>query len=184
MVGTQLYIITQISTYNYMFRPCILYMCVGTHAHIVQLLIMFIIQPDDGQYTGPKHVVVCTNLCDNIQLCSDHIFVHFSDYIIDQHNGDDSSRIRTPHILNLGARWRCMASFNSCPLYPQEVTLIPNELEAGWIPEPVWTFWVREKIHASVGIRNRNRRTCNLVTVQTMQSQFCRCPLWPEYFPK
>jgi len=23
MVGTQLYIITQISTYNYMFRPCI-----------------------------------------------------------------------------------------------------------------------------------------------------------------
>jgi hypothetical protein len=24
MVGTQLYIITQISTYNYMFRPCVL----------------------------------------------------------------------------------------------------------------------------------------------------------------
>jgi hypothetical protein len=24
MVGTQLYIITQISTYNYTFRPCIL----------------------------------------------------------------------------------------------------------------------------------------------------------------
>jgi len=36
------------------------------HAHIVQLLIKFIIQPDDGQYTGPKHVVVCTNLCENI----------------------------------------------------------------------------------------------------------------------
>jgi hypothetical protein len=50
MVGTQLYIIiTQISTYNYMFQPCILAivrlyyklnkqlynMCVGTHAHIV-----------------------------------------------------------------------------------------------------------------------------------------------------
>jgi len=26
----------------------------------------FITQPDDGQYTGPKHVVVCTNLCENI----------------------------------------------------------------------------------------------------------------------
>ena len=40
-------------------------------------------QPDDGQYTGPKHVVVCTNLCDNnIQLCSDHIFnTFFSDYV-------------------------------------------------------------------------------------------------------
>jgi hypothetical protein len=37
-----------------------------THAHIVQLLVKFIIQPDDGQYTGPKHVVVCTILCDNI----------------------------------------------------------------------------------------------------------------------
>jgi len=22
------------------------------------------IQPDDGQCTGPKHVVVCTNLCE------------------------------------------------------------------------------------------------------------------------
>ena len=45
--------------------------------HILQLLIKFIIQPDDGQYTGPKHVVLCTNLCENIQLCSDHIFNTF-----------------------------------------------------------------------------------------------------------
>jgi hypothetical protein len=54
MVGTRLYIITQIKTYNYMFRPCIL------------AIVRFIIEPDDGQYTGPKNVVVCTNLCDNI----------------------------------------------------------------------------------------------------------------------
>ena len=26
-------------------------------AHIVYLLVMFAVQPDDGQYTGPKHVV-------------------------------------------------------------------------------------------------------------------------------
>ena len=58
MVGTQLYIITQISTCNYMFRPCILAIVHGdpeamppttvrrdlvpprvTHSHIVQLLI-------------------------------------------------------------------------------------------------------------------------------------------------
>ena len=53
MVGTQLYIITQISAYNYIFRPCIL--------AIVRLYykLKFIIKPDDGQYTGPKHVVVC-----------------------------------------------------------------------------------------------------------------------------
>lgn len=94
------------------------------------------------------------------------------------------SKGRTPHILNLGARCKCMVSFNSWPLYSQEITPIPNELKAGWIPQPVWTFWVREKIHASVGIRTPNRATCNLVTVQTMLSQFCRCPLWPEYFPK
>jgi len=29
-------------------------------------VIKFIIQPDDGQYTGPKHVVACTILCENI----------------------------------------------------------------------------------------------------------------------
>jgi hypothetical protein len=58
MGKTQLYIITQISAYNYMFRPCIL--------AIVRLYYKIIIQPDDGQYTGPKHVVVCTNLGDNI----------------------------------------------------------------------------------------------------------------------
>ena len=37
-----------------------------SHAHIVQLFVKFTVQPDDGQYTGPKHVVVRTNLCDNI----------------------------------------------------------------------------------------------------------------------
>ena len=59
-----------------MFRPCILAivrlycklnkqlynMCVGyptvIQAHIIQLLVKLTIQPDDGQYTGPKHVVV------------------------------------------------------------------------------------------------------------------------------
>ena len=60
MVGTQLYIFAQISTYNFMFRPCIL----ATVRFYYKL--KFIIQPDDGQYTGPKHVVVCTNLCENI----------------------------------------------------------------------------------------------------------------------
>ena len=27
------------------------------HAHIVWLIVKFTVQPDDGQYTGPKHVV-------------------------------------------------------------------------------------------------------------------------------
>jgi hypothetical protein len=44
---------------------------------ITNLLIKFIIQPYDGQYTGPKHVVVCSNLCDDILLCSDRIINTF-----------------------------------------------------------------------------------------------------------
>jgi len=32
------------------------------------------VQPDDGLYTGPKHVAVCTIVCENMYLCSDHIF--------------------------------------------------------------------------------------------------------------
>ena len=30
----------------------------GTHAYILIVTIKFVIQPDDGQHTGPKHVVV------------------------------------------------------------------------------------------------------------------------------
>jgi hypothetical protein len=66
MVGARLYIITQISTYSYMFRPCIL--------AIVRL---------------------SDNIClyDNIQLYSVHIFnTFFSGCIIDQHKRDDSSQ--------------------------------------------------------------------------------------------
>jgi hypothetical protein len=28
------------------------------HTHIVELIVKFTVQPDNGQYTGPKHVVV------------------------------------------------------------------------------------------------------------------------------
>jgi hypothetical protein len=68
MVRTQLYIITQISTYNYVLRPCILTivrlyckfnkqlynMCVGYPTHILYSCLLHL------QYNlvGPKHVVV------------------------------------------------------------------------------------------------------------------------------
>ena len=49
----------------------------------VLLLVKFIIQPDDGQYTGSKHVVVCTNLCENIYSWVPTIYlIHVSDYIM------------------------------------------------------------------------------------------------------
>jgi hypothetical protein len=45
---------------------------------------------------GRKHVAACTNLCDNVQLCSDHMFNICSDYVIGQHNWDG-----TPQSLHL-----------------------------------------------------------------------------------
>ena len=36
------------------------------HTHTVSLLVKFTVQPDDGQHTWPKHVVVCTIVCKNI----------------------------------------------------------------------------------------------------------------------
>ena len=54
------------------------------HAHIVQLLVKFIVQPDDGQCTGPKHVVVYTSLCENIYSCVPTIYlIYLSDYVIE-----------------------------------------------------------------------------------------------------
>ena len=99
MVGTQLYIFSHrlvhtTSCFGPVYWPssgCIINsissytICArGTHAHIVQLLVKFIIQPDNCQYTGPKHVVVCTNLCENIYSCVPTIYlIYLSDYIID-----------------------------------------------------------------------------------------------------
>ena len=75
-----------------------------------------------------------------------------------------------------------MVSFNSWPLCSQEITPIPNELKVGCIPEPVRTFWVREKIHASVGIRTPNRTTCNLVTVRLCCLSSVDDPFGPNIF--
>ena len=47
-----------------MFRLCIL--ATVMYYKLNKLLIKFIIQPDDGQYKGPKHEILCTILCENI----------------------------------------------------------------------------------------------------------------------
>jgi hypothetical protein len=39
------------------------------------------------------------------------------------------------------------------PLYPLESTPVSIELEAGWSPETVWTFWRREKSLTLAGIQ-------------------------------
>ena len=63
---------------------------------------------------------------------------------------------------------------------PHELTAIPLggpkspkpiEFEAGWDPEPVWTFWKRDKSRYPAGIRTANRPSHNLVTIPTAASQ-------------
>jgi hypothetical protein len=54
----------------------------------------------------------------------------------------------TPHVFNLGTRWRWVVIVTPWPLYPWEKSPPINlGVEAGWTPEPVWTQW-REKIAA------------------------------------
>ena len=41
-------------------------------------------------------------------------------------------------------------------MYPRERTPVPNALEAGWTPDPVWTFLEKIKSLTPVRIRNPN----------------------------
>ena len=41
-------------------------------------------------------------------------------------------------MLNFGTRWRSVVRFTLRPLYPLEITPVPNEQEAGWTLELVW----------------------------------------------
>ena len=43
-----------------------------------------------------------------------------------------------------------VVNFMFPPLYTRKITPVPTEEEAGWAPEPVWTFWRGEKSLACV----------------------------------
>jgi hypothetical protein len=47
-----------------------------------------------------------------------------------------------------------VVTFTPWPFFPREGTPVPIEMEAGWAPEPVWTFRCRENLVSSSGIRN------------------------------
>ena len=48
---------------------------------------------------------------------------------------------------------------------PGQSTPVRTEQEVRWVPEPVWTFWRREKSHVSTGIRTADHQTRNLVCI-------------------
>jgi hypothetical protein len=59
-----------------------------------------------------------------------------------------------PRIIDLGTRCRWVVRFMPRPLYPPgKEPPVPNEKEAGWGPEPVWTQWPRGKIPVPTGDR-------------------------------
>jgi hypothetical protein len=49
----------------------------------------------------------------------------------------------------------------------REEPLVPSEREAGWVPEPVWTRWRREKNPRLCLGSNFGRPACSLVTLLT-----------------
>ena len=71
-----------------------------------------------------------------------------------------------------------MVNFTLRLLYPCEITQVPNEYLAGWVPGPVWTFWRNDKSLAHTGICTLDFPTHSLVTIPNML-------FWPlGIFPK
>lgn len=68
-----------------------------------------------------------------------------------------------PLILNLGTMSRWVVNITT--------RLVPTENEAGWIQEPVWTFWLRETLLSLVGTRIPNCPSASLVTIPTTPPQ-------------
>ena len=83
--------------------------------------------------------------------------------------------------LSLSPAERRVVNITLRPLCPQERTPIPNELEAGWASELVWTFGRREKSVAPNGIRTPDRTIRNLVTVLTELSRLVLSPVYFKY---
>lgn len=73
---------------------------------------------------------------------------------------------KNPVILNLSNRWR---SGPASP--PGKAPPVPNELESGWAPKPVWTYWRRDKFLACTEIRTLGRPARSLVTAQSSLSR-------------
>jgi len=61
-----------------------------------------------------------------------------------------------------------MVNFMLRLLYPCEITPVPTEYVAGWVPGPAGTFWKNDKSLAHTGIWTLDRPTRSLVTILNM----------------
>jgi len=57
----------------------------------------------------------------------------------------------------------------SAALYSENEGTVPLKLDTGWVPGPVWAFWIREN---SLNLRGIERRffclaACGLITIPT-----------------
>ena len=80
-------------------------------------------------------------------------------------------RIISPHILNLGTKWRWVVIFTPQMFCPRQRTLLPIKHEAGWASELIWMFWRGEKSVASTGIQISYHPADSLLTTLTTLSQ-------------
>jgi hypothetical protein len=76
--------------------------------------------------------------------------------------------------LSIGARWSSVIDVTLRPLYPHERTQAPTHWKGGWTPQPVWTFWKKEKSLASAGIWTLDPPARILVGLLTALSRLVR----------
>jgi len=60
-----------------------------------------------------------------------------------------------PCVINLETLLRWVVSLRLRPLYPRDRTSLAIKCEAAWAPEPVCTFWRREKLLSLAGLEPR-----------------------------
>jgi hypothetical protein len=80
----------------------------------------------------------------------------------------NKSKGTAPHILTLGTT---VVKLTPGQFLLRKITPVPLELEAGWAPDPVWTFPKRDKFLVYAGVRNPDRRVRRLVAIPTVQIQ-------------
>ena len=79
----------------------------------------------------------------------------------------NGSRGVIPLILNRCTMWKKVVKCTHRPPYLWEITQVPVAYEAGWDPEPVWTFMMKSKHFATAGIWTQVFSACYIIAIMT-----------------